>query len=168
MSTDRIAELDAKLARLEGLPDSPARQLAFQTVQGLMEVYGDALARVVDLAPEVISRLAEDELLAHLLLLHNLHPVDVRTRVEAALESVRPYLATHGGGVELLEVQDGVARVRLEGTCNGCPSSMATLQQAIERAVYDAAPDVERVEAEGAAPRSAVISLESLVCPVPA
>ena len=46
----------------------------------------------------------EDELVAHLLLLHGLHPVPVRERVLGALDEVRPYLATHGGGVELLDV----------------------------------------------------------------
>ena len=92
----------------------------------------------------------EDELVAHLLLLHGLHPVPVRERVRGALDEVRPYLVAHGGGVELLGVDDGVVRLRLEGACNGCPSSALTLKLAVEEAIARAAPDVERIEAEGA------------------
>jgi Fe-S cluster biogenesis protein NfuA len=79
---------------------------------------------------------------------------------------VRPYLATHGGNVELVRVERGVAHVRLQGTCHGCPSSTATLTQAIEQAVFKAAPDLEQVTAEGvAAPQ--LISLDNLTCPIP-
>jgi Fe-S cluster biogenesis protein NfuA len=110
--------------------------------------------------------LAEDELVSHLLLVHGLHPVALSARVENALASVRPYLATHGGNVELVRVESGVAHIRLQGTCHGCPSSTATLTQAIEQAVFKAAPDLERVAAEGVAAPD-LISLESLICPIP-
>jgi Fe-S cluster biogenesis protein NfuA/nitrite reductase/ring-hydroxylating ferredoxin subunit len=92
---------------------------------------------------------AEDELISHLLLLHGLHPLDVETRVVRALEEVRPYLQSHGGNVELLGIEGDVARVRLQGSCDGCPSSAVTLKLAIEEAVQKAAPDLEGVEAEG-------------------
>jgi Fe-S cluster biogenesis protein NfuA/nitrite reductase/ring-hydroxylating ferredoxin subunit len=92
---------------------------------------------------------AEDELVSHLLLLHGLHPLDVETRVVRALEEVRPYLQSHGGNVELLGIEEGLARVRMEGSCDGCPSSAVTLKLAIEEAVLKAAPDLEGIEAEG-------------------
>jgi Fe-S cluster biogenesis protein NfuA/nitrite reductase/ring-hydroxylating ferredoxin subunit len=67
--------------------------------------------------------------------------------VESALESVRPYLGTHGGDVELLEVNDeGVVRLRLLGSCDGCPSSSVTLELAVESAVEAAAPEVTSIE----------------------
>ena len=70
---------------------------------------------------EVLAALAADELVANLLIVHGLHPYGVDLRVEQALESVRPYLGSHGGDVELLEVTDaGVVRLRLLGSCNGC------------------------------------------------
>ncbi len=93
--------------------------------------------------------LAGDELVEHLFLLHGLHPVSVEERVRDALEGVKPYLGSHGGGVELVSVEDGVAVVRMQGSCEGCPASAMTLKLAIEDAVLKAAPDVERVEAEG-------------------
>jgi Fe-S cluster biogenesis protein NfuA/nitrite reductase/ring-hydroxylating ferredoxin subunit len=97
----------------------------------------------------IFEALAEDELVSHLLLLHGLHPLDVETRVVRALEEVRPYLQSHGGNVELLGIEGGLARVRLQGSCDGCPSSTVTLKLAIEEAVLKAAPDLEGIEAEG-------------------
>jgi Fe-S cluster biogenesis protein NfuA/nitrite reductase/ring-hydroxylating ferredoxin subunit len=73
----------------------------------------------------------------------------VETRVVKALEEVRPYLQSHGGNVELLGIAGGVARVRMQGSCDGCPSSAVTLELAIEEAVQKAAPDLEGIEAEG-------------------
>jgi Fe-S cluster biogenesis protein NfuA len=86
--------------------------------------------------------------------------------VQGALEEVRPYLRQHGGGVELLGIEDGVVRLRLEGSCNGCPSSAVTLKLAVEEAIQRAAPDVERIEAEGAAEPSGLLQIE-IACPVP-
>jgi Fe-S cluster biogenesis protein NfuA len=163
---ERVRLVEGRLAELEALPDRVAQSVAFGAVQALLDLYGAGLARILDLAPEIGPRLAQDELVAHLLLLHGLHPVDLTSRVESALESVRPYLATHAGDVELVSVTDGVAYLRLRGTCHGCPSSTATLKQAIEEAIFKAAPDLERVEAEGVAAPN-LISLEDLTCPLP-
>jgi len=83
------------------------------------------------------------------LLLHGLHPLDVDERIQRALDRVRPYLGSHAGGVQYLGVRDGVARLRLEGSCHGCPSSTVTVRLAIEGAVQDAAPEVAEVVVEG-------------------
>jgi len=69
--------------------------------------------------------------------------------VQRALDRVRPYLGSHAGGVQYLGVHDGVARLRLEGSCHGCPSSTVTVQLAIRGAVQDAAPEVTDVVVEG-------------------
>jgi Fe-S cluster biogenesis protein NfuA/nitrite reductase/ring-hydroxylating ferredoxin subunit len=82
--------------------------------------------------------------------LHDLHPDDVDTRVQRALDRVRPYLGSHAGGVSLSEVDaEGVVHLRLEGSCDGCPSSAMTVKSAIEDAILTAAPDVVAVDAEG-------------------
>ena len=66
-----------------------------------------------------------------------------------ALDQVRPYLGSHAGGVELLGVDAaGVVHLRLEGSCDGCPSSVQTVKLAIERAIEEAAPEVAGVEVE--------------------
>jgi len=145
-----IAEIEALLDRLDALPDAAARETATETVQALVALYGEGLRAVIErVGPAQARALAEDELVAHLLLLHGLHPSPVEQRVREALDGVRPYLESHGGNVELLGVEDGVARLRLQGSCEGCPASAMTLKLAIEEAVLSAAPDVEAVEAEG-------------------
>jgi Fe-S cluster biogenesis protein NfuA len=99
----------------------------------------------------MIDKLAEDDLVSKLLLVHGLHPLDLETRVRNALESVKPRLGLHGGSVELIGVTpDGGIKLRLEGNCHGCPSSRVTLKSSIEEAIYAAAPDVTAMEVEGA------------------
>jgi Fe-S cluster biogenesis protein NfuA/nitrite reductase/ring-hydroxylating ferredoxin subunit len=96
-----------------------------------------------------VNRLVEDERAATLLALHGLHPKDTQTRVVEALDQVRPYLGSHAGGVELVGVDsEGVVHLRLEGSCDGCPSSTMTVKLAIERAIEEAAPEVTAVEVE--------------------
>jgi Fe-S cluster biogenesis protein NfuA len=152
------ARIEALLGEVETLPEGRAREVALELVQELVELYGDGLAHVVERADErLVAELVDDELVAHLLLLHGLHPVALEERVRGALDEMRPYLESHGGGVELVGVQDGVVSLRLEGTCNGCPSSMATLKLAIEEAVRKAAPDVEAIEADGVVERETAL-----------
>jgi Fe-S cluster biogenesis protein NfuA/nitrite reductase/ring-hydroxylating ferredoxin subunit len=159
---ERVARIDQLLGDVEALAD-PAREIAIELVQSLVELYGEGLARVVAHLDGHAAALAGDEVVAHLLLLHGLHPVPLETRVRGALDEVAPYLGSHGGGVELIGIEDGVVRLRLEGSCSGCPSSTMTLKLAIEDAVHKAAPDVERIEAEGAvapAPGPPLLQLE--------
>lgn len=144
------------VARIEALLDDVHD---VELVQALVDLYGEGLRRIV--AHDDLTALTGDEVVSHLLLLHGLHPVPLDARVLGALDEVRPYLASHGGGVELLGIEDGVVRLRLEGSCDGCPSSTATLKLAIEDAIGRAAPDVERVEAEGAPqPANGLLQLE--------
>ena len=100
------ARIEALLEEVESLDDA-SRAVAGELVQELVDLYGEALRRMV-----AGTSPTDDELLSHLLLVHDLHPVDVETRVRQALDDVRPYLGSHGGDVELLAVEDGVARVR--------------------------------------------------------
>ena len=143
----RIEEL---LGRLRAAGDPGTADTAEEIVRLVVELYGAGLERTVELAgPEVLEQLVEDELVASLLVLHGLHPKDTETRVVEALDEVRPYLGSHAGGVELLGVDPaGVVHLRLEGSCDGCPSSVQTVKQAIERAIEEAAPEVTAVEVE--------------------
>jgi Fe-S cluster biogenesis protein NfuA/nitrite reductase/ring-hydroxylating ferredoxin subunit len=152
---ERAAKMETLLGEIESLQDPNARAKAAEVVQVLLELYGEGLARMMEVVAQgedserAFEVLAGDELVSHLLLLHGLHPLDVETRVIRALEEVRPYLQSHGGNVELLGIEGGVARVRMQGSCDGCPSSAVTLKLAIEEAVQKAAPDLEGIEAEG-------------------
>jgi Fe-S cluster biogenesis protein NfuA/nitrite reductase/ring-hydroxylating ferredoxin subunit len=168
---EQVARVETLLEEIEALPDSGARDRATEMVAALLDLYGEGLDRILAHAMDaggegLPEALADDELVSHLLFLHDLHPVPVEDRVRGALAEVRPYLESHGGDVELLGVEEGIVRLRLNGSCDGCPSSAMTLKLAIEDAVHKAAPDIEEVVAEGAAeaksaePKSNLIQLE--------
>ena len=179
---DRPDSLRETGERIETLLDAAsaggvvARERAEELVRLVVDLYGAGLERMLEVLYDTgrlddvaLDALADDDLVASLLLVHGLHPHDVTTRVEAALESVRPYLGSHGGDVELLEVTaDGVARLRLLGSCDGCPSSSVTLQLAVEGAVESAAPEVVSIEVETASGETpapgdpSLISVDSL------
>ena len=149
----RVEEL---LAALQTTAGGKAAAAADELVGLLVGLYGDGLTRIVTLLGEqgdaglaALTKLAEDPLVESLMLLHGLHPLDVDARIQRALDEVRPYLGSHAGGVEYLGVFDGVAKLRLEGSCNGCPSSTVTVQLAISGAVEAAAPEVTQVLVEG-------------------
>jgi Fe-S cluster biogenesis protein NfuA/nitrite reductase/ring-hydroxylating ferredoxin subunit len=150
-----------------------ARERAEELVRLVADLYGAGLERLLTilhelgrLDDEALAALTADDLVAGLLLVHDLHPYDVTTRVEQALDNVRPYLGSHGGDVELLAVSDDVVRLRLLGSCNGCPSSSVTLKLAVEGAIEAAAPEITAIEVETAAeatsPLSPVITVDSL------
>lgn len=149
-----VAEVERGLEELEALGDAVAQEKATRVVQGLFELYGAGLGRIVEVlaaredASELAHALAEDELISHLLVLHGLHPVAVEDRVVDALDSVRPYLESHGGNVELLSIEGTSVHLRMQGSCSGCPSSAMTLKLAIENAIHKVAPEIETVVAE--------------------
>ncbi len=151
---EQVARVDALLEEVEGFADPAARDTATELVAALLDLYGEGIERLVRRVPDQ-SALGEDELVSHLLILHGIHPVPVEERVREALAEVRPYLDSHGGDVELLAVEGGVVRLRMQGSCSGCPSSAMTLKLAIEDAVRKHAPEVARIEAEDAEPAPA-------------
>jgi Fe-S cluster biogenesis protein NfuA/nitrite reductase/ring-hydroxylating ferredoxin subunit len=175
-SRERVGRVEALLDEVDSLSDPAAREKALEVVQALLDLYGEGLGRIVEhVAAGDDGRLAEalagDELVAHLLLLHGLHPVPVEARVRGALEEVRPYLESHGGNVELLAVEEGAVRLALQGSCSGCPSSAMTLKLAIEDAIHKAAPEIDEVIADGALdsePAPALLQLEVLGGPAQA
>ena len=138
------------------------------------ELYGAGLARVVEVAgehgPELMDELVADELIASLLTVHGLHPDDLRSRVEDALTSVRPFLAQHGGDVELVDIDAdaGAVLIRLLGSCDGCPSSSVTLQLAVEAAITVAAPEITLIDVDAPAPVVAGTPVLLQVKPKPA
>jgi Fe-S cluster biogenesis protein NfuA/nitrite reductase/ring-hydroxylating ferredoxin subunit len=148
--------VEALIAGLRASRDPAAAAAAEELTGLLVGLYGDGLSRIAavlsgqgEAGQQIMTALTGDPLVASLLLLHDLHPLSLDERVQQALDQVRPYLGSHAGGVEYLGVVDGVARLRLEGSCHGCPSSTVTVQLAIEGAVLDAAPEVSAVIVEG-------------------
>ena len=72
---------------------------------------------------------------------------DTKQLVEKALEKIRPMLQRDGGDIELVEVNDGVVKVRLTGACKGCPMSQMTLKQGVEKLLLKEVPGLKEVEA---------------------
>jgi Fe-S cluster biogenesis protein NfuA len=155
----RLQRLDALLQGVERLHDPTARAQTHEIVQTLLELHGVGLQRILghmadagEGGADALDACARDEVAGGLLLLHELHPLGVEERVLLALEQVRPYLKSHGGNVELLDITDGIAMLRLEGSCHGCPSSAVTMKQTIEEAILGRAPDIVAVEVESDSP----------------
>lgn len=146
-----------------------ARERAEQLVREVVELYGTCVERMMATAvtadPDMAERFAADDLVASLLLVHGLHPHGVERRIEDALDSVRPYLGSHGGDVALLEVADEVVRLQFTGSCKSCPSSAVTLELTVEDAVRAAAPEISSIEVVAAEPAASagVIPAESLL-----
>ena len=151
----RIQELTERVDKIE---DDWSRTAAEELTAAVVQLYGAGLERIVELLGEErsdgetpLDLLAGDDLVAGLMLIHDLFPVPVEQRVAEALERVRPYMDSHGGDVELLGVRDGVAYLRLEGSCRSCAASSATLELAVRQALEEAAPDLIGMEVEGVA-----------------
>jgi len=153
----RIAAVDQLVRSLESGSDPATRAAAQELVATLLELHATALERILaaiegsgEAGHAIVEQLARDDLVSGVLLLHDLHPLDRPTRVLQALDQTRPYLQSHGGNVELVSVDDaGMVRLRLQGSCHGCPSSAMTLKLAIEQAIQEAAPDVTGILVEG-------------------
>jgi Fe-S cluster biogenesis protein NfuA/nitrite reductase/ring-hydroxylating ferredoxin subunit len=136
-----------------------SRERAEQLVRTIVGVYGAGLERVLSIvheaaserSDEIFGRLCDDRLVESLLCLHDLHPLSLEERVQRALDSVRPYLKSHEGDIEVVAIDGPIAYVRLEGSCEGCPSSAATVRLAVERAILERVPEIREVRAEGVA-----------------
>jgi Fe-S cluster biogenesis protein NfuA/nitrite reductase/ring-hydroxylating ferredoxin subunit len=149
-SDELIARVQELTAQLEEVRDLQARAVADELVAAIIQLYGEGLERIfAALDDETRDRLADDGVVASLMLIHDLYPVSLEDRVREALDSVRPYMESHGGDVELLAVEDGVARMRLVGHCESCPASESTLELAITRALEETAPDLDGLEVAG-------------------
>jgi hypothetical protein len=117
----RVQELQAQLESLDPI----ARGMAEELVSAVVQMYGAGLERIVAAVGDSPLRdeLVADPVVASLLLIHDLYPVPLEERVTEALERVRPYMESHGGDVELIEVRDGIAHLRLQGSCRSCAAS---------------------------------------------
>lgn len=160
-------EVTERVRRVEALLEGGADPRAVELAEALLDLYGEALGRVMAVAAAagggLPERIAADGLVAHLLLLHGLHPLDATTRIGHALEAARDRLG--GAEAEVVAVEDDLVRLRLRRPGGGCRSSAARVRAVVEQAVRDAAPEFERVVVEepAAVPAPVVIPVESLL-----
>ena len=147
------------IERVNDVPDPSSRAILEECLESLLSFYGRGLERILELVEEagpegrkVYETLINDGAVRGLLLIHNLHPVSLETRLTEALDKIRPYMESHGGNVELLSLQDDFATLRLQGHCKSCPSSAVTMELALRSAIEEACPDLMGFEVEGMAP----------------
>jgi Fe-S cluster biogenesis protein NfuA len=152
-SRQQAQSIENLISRLESVSDPAAKAAAQELVQALMEFHGAGLERWLDIIREsgdpgraIIDRLGRDELVRSLLLLYGLHPVDLRTRVEQALEGMRSSVQSHGASAELISISDeGAVTVHFQAKSSGCGSTGSSLKASLLAALQEAAPDASSI-----------------------
>lgn len=150
----RVEEL---IAALEGLPDPAARAPARELVEVVLELHASALAGLLELVSAaeggnaLIERLAADDRVKGVLLLHGLHPHDFETRVRVAVERLRPHVGVQGVRVVAVDIAQDMVRLRVQisGSAAGRRPPAEQLRREIEDAIFEAAPDVADIRIEG-------------------
>lgn len=171
---EQIRRLSELVTEFEQMPDGPQKTAGKELVQLLMEVHAEGLERIMEIAFEsseaggaLIDRLGKDDVSGGLLLLYSLHPDALETRVQTAVERMRPRLRKLACTVDLLAVDEGSVRVRITKSGHSCGSSTGELRALVENGIYELAPDVASLEILGLEEPSSsgFVALESLAGP---
>jgi hypothetical protein len=153
----KIHQLGVLVGQLDQLPGNGSGVAARELVHLLMDVHGTALNRMMEIAfesgtagPEIIGKYGNDPIVRNLLLLYSLHPDDLETRVQQAVETAGRQLRKLDAKVEYLSMQEGNVRLRLHtsGRASGhaCGSTTKNLQAIVEESMYEMAPDLASLE----------------------
>jgi Fe-S cluster biogenesis protein NfuA len=153
IKVQRIGEL---VGQLEHIADPESRTSAKALVQLLLDLHAVGLERVMEIVARndesgqrTIDDLGRDPLVSSLLVLYNLHPLDLESRVAQAVEKVQPKVRKGGGELELLGNANGVVRLHLHVTRHACGSTGKALRTMVQDALYEAAPDLSHLLIEG-------------------
>jgi Fe-S cluster biogenesis protein NfuA len=169
---EQIKRLSELVTQFEQMPDSPQKTTGKELVQHLMEVHAQGLERMLEIAFEsseggetLIDRLGKDDVAGGLLLLYSLHPDALETRVQTAVDRMRPKLRKLSCTIDLLSVDEGAVCVRVNKSGHSCGSNTGELRSMVESGVYELAPDVASLEILGLEEPTATgfVALESLV-----
>jgi Fe-S cluster biogenesis protein NfuA len=167
-----IQRIGALVQEIELIADPAVRATAKDMVQSLMDLHGAVLEKALDIVAEagdpgmaIIDRLGKDSLVSSVLILYGLHPDDIATRVEKAVDRLRSQLRKQGCEIQLLGVNDGAIRIHVEAGSHTCGSTAKTVQAAVEEAIYDTAPDLVSLVIEGLEekPASGFVALGDLM-----
>lgn len=153
---EQIRQLGKLVAQFDDLPDSAAKSASRELVQLLMDVHGRGLERAMEIvfdagdsAPVIIDKLGQDPIVGNLLLLYSLHPDELETRVNKAIERMRPRLRKLSCTIELEHLHESSVRVRLTTSGHSCGSSAGDIRSIVEDGMYEFAPDVTSLELDG-------------------
>lgn len=163
-----LARLDELVACFEQHPEPLVQERALELLQCVDRIHRGGLRRLADfLRMSGLEQPALADPQVRLLFdLYDLEEGGERARAEAVLDSVRPYIESHGGRLDVVNAEAGVVTVRLSGACQGCASSAITLRHGIEQALRDGMPDFVRMEVlEADPPPGGFVPLSSLTPP---
>jgi Fe-S cluster biogenesis protein NfuA len=153
VKVQRIGEL---VAELENIADPESRASAKALLQLLLDLHAAGLERTLEVVAKndesgqrIIDDLGRDPLVSSLLVLYGLHPLDFEQRVTQAVEKVQPRVRKGGGELELLGIEGGTVRLQIQVTGHACGSTAKTLKTMVEDALYEAAPDMNRLLIRG-------------------
>ena len=154
----RTEEIERLVQRVNDLVDDDARTIALELLQSVMDLHGAGFARIVEVLREsgeaghtALKKLGADPLLCGLMVLYDVHPFTMEERVASAVQKAQQQIRKHGGAVELLSVVDGVVRVEIHASGQGCHSSPDAIKEQVEQAILEAAPETTRILVEGIA-----------------
>jgi Fe-S cluster biogenesis protein NfuA len=153
----QIESIDKMVRALEEAKDPAMRANARELVQALMALHGACLERMLQVIGQsgvsgksIIDTFARDGVVKSVLLLYGLHPIDIKSRVLEALEKMQSSMRSNARTASFVGIDDaGMVTLRMEGKTEGCGSSDSALKQAVEQAIYEAAPDVSGIVMEG-------------------
>jgi hypothetical protein len=169
---EQIKQLSELVTQFEQMPDSPQKATGKALVQHLMEVHAQGLERMLEIAFDsnegggaLIDRLGKDDVAGGLLLLYSLHPDALETRVQTAVDRMRPRLRKLSCGIDLESMHDGKVCVSVNKLGHSCGSSTSELRSMVESGIYELAPDVTSLEILGLEEPAATgfVALESLM-----
>jgi len=171
---EQVRQLGQLITQFDQMPEGPQKNACKQLVQLLMDVHGAGLDRIMEIVfeneaagPAIIDKLGQDSITSSLLLLYSLHPDDLETRLNKAVERMRPRLRKLSYSVDLLRVHEGAVEVRVTSSASGhsCGSTARDVRTIVEDGVYELAPDVTLLEIRGLEePANAgFVALESLM-----
>ena len=153
LSKNWIGRIEELVRRAELLPDSQARTLVVDLLQAVMDLHSAGLERMLEIAanagPEgerIVEAIAADNVSSSVLLLHGLHPDDLETRINRAVEKLRLRFGPRGGSISLAGIENGVVHLRYESTSD---RAAETARETIEDALYEAAPEIEGIVTDG-------------------
>jgi len=166
-----VSRVQGLIAALDALRDPAAREPARELVQVVLALHGVGLARLLELiaatksGPALIAKLAEDDKVNGLLLLHGLHPRNLETRVRQAVEKLRPHLGVVGAKIEAVDFTGETVHLRVRPGANTTQAAAQTLKLSIEDAIYEAAPDITDIRIDGLDGTIAFVSVSSIKRP---
>jgi len=145
-----LRRVETLIATLEGLAETRGRDIARELLEAVLDLHGVALARMSAIVAasedgeRLLQSMAADDQVAAVLLLHGLHPQMAEARVRNAVGRLQPLLQSRGADLRLVEVSDGVARLRLR-IPGASREDAALLRHEVEAAIVEAAPDLDEI-----------------------